>query len=51
MADPLVEEFHSRDLDSTIMKREVAAVQDWKHNRSDFESTKRSCFDYLTQNM
>lgn len=32
MADPLVEEWHSRDLDSRISRREVAAVEDWKQN-------------------
>ena len=30
MADPLVEEWHSRDLDSRITPRELAAVQDWQ---------------------
>ena len=30
MADPLVEEWHSRDLDSRISHREVSAVNDWK---------------------
>ena len=29
MADPLVSEFHSRDLDSIISQREVVAVKDW----------------------
>ena len=27
--DPLVSEFHSRDLDSIVSQREVAAVNDW----------------------
>eukprot|EP00095_Tigriopus_kingsejongensis_P001170 maker-scaffold415_size178368-snap-gene-0.26 protein:Tk01170 transcript:maker-scaffold415_size178368-snap-gene-0.26-mRNA-1 annotation:"hypothetical protein DAPPUDRAFT_96285" len=31
LADPTVSEFHSRDLDSRISEREVAAVKDW-HN-------------------
>jgi hypothetical protein len=30
MADPLVSEWHSRDLDSRISLREVAAVEDWQ---------------------
>jgi len=34
MADPLVSEWHSRDLDSSISAREVAAVIDWRDNRS-----------------
>ena len=29
MADPLVKEWHSRDLGSRISEREVAAVVDW----------------------
>ena len=29
MADPLVDEWHSRDLDSRISEREVSAVVDW----------------------
>lgn len=29
MADPMVSEFHSRDLDSNLTAREVAAVRDW----------------------
>ena len=29
MADPLVSEFHSRDLDSIVSKREVEAVNEW----------------------
>ncbi len=29
MADPLVEEFHSRDLDMIVTQREVDAVSDW----------------------
>ena len=29
MADPLVFEFHSRDLDSIVSKREVEAVNEW----------------------
>ena len=29
MADPLVSEFHSRDLDSIVSQREVAAVNEW----------------------
>ncbi len=42
MADPLVEEFHSRDLDSLIMRREVAAVNDWKENRYVLTADKHS---------
>ncbi len=30
MADPLVEEWHCRDLDSRITSRELAAVEDWR---------------------
>ncbi len=33
MADPLVDEWHSRDLDSVISDREAAAVNDWRSNR------------------
>lgn len=29
MVDPLVSEFHSRDLDSIVSQREVAAVSEW----------------------
>ena len=29
MIDPLVSEFHSRDLDSIVTAREVAAVNEW----------------------
>ncbi len=36
MADSLVEEWHSRDLDSRVTAREAAAVEDWLRNRSDF---------------
>ena len=32
MVDPLVSEFHSRDLDSIISHREFAAVNDWLSN-------------------
>ena len=32
MVDPLVSEFHSRDLDSIISNREFAAVNDWLSN-------------------
>jgi len=32
MADPLVTEWHSRDLDSVISEREAAAVADWRDN-------------------
>ena len=28
-ASPMVSEFHSRDLDSIVSQREVAAVNDW----------------------
>ena len=31
MADPLVAEFHSRDLDSRPTGREWAAVEEWLH--------------------
>ena len=30
MADPYIEEWHSRDLDATVIQREVDAVQEWK---------------------
>lgn len=30
MADPFVEEWHSRDLDSIVIQREVDAVLEWK---------------------
>ena len=30
MADPLVSEWHCRDLDSRISQRELAAVEDWR---------------------
>jgi len=30
MADPFVDEFHSRDLDAKILQREVDAVNEWK---------------------
>ena len=36
MADPLVEEWHSRDLDSKILQREVSAVQDWQQSQKSF---------------
>ena len=29
LVDPLVSEFHSRDLDSIVSQREVAAVNEW----------------------
>lgn len=32
MSDPLVSEWHSRDLDSRVNEREVAAVKDWLQN-------------------
>ncbi|XP_063610813.1 uncharacterized protein LOC134784635 [Penaeus indicus] len=32
MADPLVSEFLVRDVDSSVLPREVAAVQQWLHN-------------------
>ncbi len=32
MADPTVDEWHCRDLDSMPSSREVAAVDDWRHN-------------------
>ena len=32
MADPLIDEWHSRDLDSRIGEREVSAVNDWRLN-------------------
>ena len=32
MADPWVEEWHSRDLDATIIQREVDAVLEWKNS-------------------
>ena len=32
MSDPLVSEWHSRDLDSRVNEREVAAVNDWLRN-------------------
>lgn len=32
MADPLVSEFLVRDTDSSVLPREVAAVQQWLHN-------------------
>ena len=31
MVDPLVSEFHSRDLDSIVSHREFAAVNEWKN--------------------
>ena len=36
MADPLVDEWHSRDLDSNILQRELAAVHDWQHSSKTF---------------
>ncbi len=36
MADPLVQEFHSRDLDSTVSQREVDAVNDWIETKYSF---------------
>lgn len=36
MADPTVIEFHSRDLDSRISAREVAAVRDWQYSGKHF---------------
>ena len=33
MADPLVEEWHCRDLDSNVTQRELAAVLDWQSSR------------------
>jgi len=30
MADPFVDEFHSRDLDAKMLQREVDAVDEWK---------------------
>ena len=32
MADLLVDEWHSRDLDSPLGEREAMAVKDWKDN-------------------
>ena len=32
MADPTVDEWHSRDLDSLVSEREAAAVADWRSN-------------------
>ena len=32
MADPLVSEWHSRDLDSRVTERETRAVADWREN-------------------
>lgn len=29
MVDPLVSEFHSRDLDSIVSQREFSAVREW----------------------
>ena len=34
MIDPLVKEFHSRDLDSLPSEREVAAVEEFSNNQS-----------------
>jgi len=36
MADDYVSEWHSRDLDATILEREVAAVQEWKKTNYTF---------------
>ena len=36
MADPYIEEWHSRDLDATIIQREVDAVNDWKKSGKGF---------------
>jgi len=36
MADEYVAEWHSRDLDATILEREVAAVQEWKKTNYTF---------------
>ena len=34
MVDPLVSEFHSRDLDSVPSPREVDAVKEWLHSKN-----------------
>ena len=36
MADGTVAEFHSRDLDSRISEREIAAVKDWDRTNKSF---------------
>ena len=36
MADEFVAEWHSRDLDATILEREVSAVQEWKKTNYTF---------------
>ena len=36
MADPLVAEWHCRDLDSRPTQRELAAVQDWQQSQKTF---------------
>jgi hypothetical protein len=36
MADPYVDEWHSRDLDAVMLQREVDAVQDWKKSNFTF---------------
>jgi len=36
MADEYVAEWHSRDLDATILEREVSAVQEWKKTNYTF---------------
>lgn len=36
MADPLVAEWHCRDLDSRPSQRELAAVQDWQQSQKTF---------------
>ena len=33
MVDPYVDEWHSRDLDSWMLQREVDAVQEWKASK------------------
>ena len=37
MADPLVQEWHSRDLDSLVTQREVDAVNDWLTTNKTFQ--------------
>ena len=37
MADPLVQEWHSRGLDSVVSDREVAAVNDWLSTNKTFQ--------------
>ena len=36
MADPMVSEWHCRDLDSRISERELAAVNDWEQSGKTF---------------